>query len=859
VIRLSKTPLDASPTLSPGEHLGPYEIVKPLGAGGMGQVYRARDPRLRRDVAIKVLHPTLAMTPEHVARLVREARAAGSLNHPNILSVYDVEADTPTPYIVSELLQGEPLSHRLARGPLPCRKALEIGIEVAEALGAAHAKGIWHRDVKPSNVFLTGDGHVKLIDFGLVKLKTKATNVGPEDSTVDDTRAGGIHGTLGYMSPEQLLGEAVDNRTDIFALGAVLYEMVAGLPAFRRASASETTRALLSEEPIELLPGKATIAPALAVVVQRCLSKSREERFQSARDLAFHLRQIQDGAMPQRAVARGRRIRLLTAVGLAAAAIVAVAVSLWLGRFIARPTMPSFQQLTFHRGRIGGARFASEAGAVVYSEARERRPLEVWWISGPDSPEARSLGHEGADVLSVRPGKLALSLRRRFLVGARFVGTLADAPLGEGSPLELANNVEDADWDHAGERVAAVRSASVGEESRLEYPIGNVLYRTTGSIHSPRFSRDGRLIAFLEDPKGLGKGGHVSVVDLQGRLSRLTDDWASARGLAWSPGGKEIWFAAGDWSESRVLRAVDLEKRQRIVDRAPAALTLWDVAADGRVLLGRDEERRSLVGVPPGESAERDLSWFDSSGLADVSEDGRQILFDDRFGVYVRRTDGSPPVRLGLTEGSADDFSPDGTRVLATTASGRRLVVLPAGPGDPTPLEPHGITSYRGSLWFPDGEHILFNGTQAEGGLRSYVQDLRGGAPVPLTPVNRWVLSISADGQWAAATGPDQGVSVWPVAGGPPRLVPHSRAGDRPVAWSEDGRWLWVFRRGEVPAEVSRLEVSTGRRILWKTLQPLDSTGVYSITNFNVTRDGRAYFYSYDRQTSHLYLATGLR
>jgi Tol biopolymer transport system component len=849
---------DAGFSISPGDRLGPYEIVGPLGAGGMGEVYRARDPRLRRDVAVKVLRRSLSLTPEHAERLAREARAAGSLNHPNIVAVFDVGREGSLPYVVSELLEGESLRSRLARGPLPYRKALEYGIQIAEALGAAHEKGIWHRDVKPGNAFITTDSRVKLLDFGLVKLKARPAVVGSQDPTVDDTKAGGIHGTLGYMSPEQLLGESVDHRTDLFALGAVLYEMLAGVPAFRRASATETTRAVLSEDPVDLLERNHSLPPAVVAVVQRCLEKNKEERFQSARDLAFHLRQLQEAATAGRPRSAPRAVRrrvfVLSAVGVGLLA--GVASLLLVPR--QRP-VPGFEQLTFLRGRIGGARFASEAGAVVYSEAREGRPLEVWWLSGPDSPQSRLLGHRGSDILSVRAGKLALSLGRRFVVGERFTGTLAEAPMGEGSPLELAENVEDADWDPSGAQLAVARSATVGGESLLEYPAGHVLYRTSGSIRYPRFSRDGRWIAILEDPTGRGAGGRVAVVDLEGRLTPLTDHWASASGLAWSSTGDEIWFAAGGWRTNRALRAVDLKRRQRLILQTPASLTLWDIAPDGRVLLARDEERSALVGVPPGESTERDLSWFDTSGLADLSEDGQTLLFDDRFGVYIRRTDGSPPVHLGLKEGFGDDFSPDGKSVLATTASGSQLVVLPAGLGDPMPLPAHGIAAYRGALWFPDGRRVLFNGTLPGGSLRSYVQDLRGGAPSALTPENTWVLSISPDGEWAAAIGPDQGVSLWPVAGGRPRPVPSSQPGDRPVAWSADGRWLWVFHRGEVPAEVSRLEMATGRRELWRTLKPPDSTGVYCINDFKVTRDGRAYFYSYKRVLSQLYMANGLK
>jgi eukaryotic-like serine/threonine-protein kinase len=547
------------------------------------------------------------------------------------------------------------------------------------------------------------------------------------------------------------------------------------------------------------------------------------------------------------------------------AVIVALAVmagAVALAMFLLRAgSAPTFEQLTFRRGRIGGARFASEGRAVIYSEAREGNALEVWRVDLADSPASRFLDYPaGSDVLAARVGELALSVRRRFVLGERFVGTLAVAPIGGGTPREVAENIEDADWDPSGAQLAIARSSGdVGGQSQIEYPVGHALYKTAGSIRFLRVSRDGRRIAFLEDPVGRGVSGRVSVVDLDGRLTPLTEEWAGVRGLAWSASGDEIWFTAGGSRTNRALRAVNLEQKQRLVLEAPGSLTLWDIAPDGRVLLTRDEERRAVVGVPPGETVERDLSWFDNSGLADLSEDGRWLLFGDRFGVYLRATDGSPPIYLGLKDGFADDLSPDGKTVLATTLSGRQLVLLPSGAGDPQPLPAHGIVTYSGARWFPDGRRILFSGRESGRDLRSYIQDVKEGPPRALTPENTRALSISPDGAWTAAIGPGQAISLWPVAGGPSRPVHGSQAGDRPVAWSADGRSLWLFRRGEVPAHVFQLDIATGRRHLWKTLVPPDAAGVYSIIEFQVTPTGHAYFYSYTRLLSQLYLVRGLK
>jgi hypothetical protein len=850
---------DAVSALSPGDRLGPYEIQAPLGAGGMGEVYRARDPRIGREVALKVLHAFLA-SPEHVQRLAQEARAAGALNHPNILAVYDVGTQEGRPYIVSELLHGESLRQRLNRGALSPRKAVEYAIQIAHGLAAAHEKGIFHRDIKPENLFLTPDGRVKILDFGLAKVAPELT--GSSSPTSPLSHAGMAGGTPGYMAPEQVRGEPIDHRVDIFAFGVVLYEMLTGKRAFQGASAVEIMNAILKDEPPELPESATGVFPGLAQVVRRCLEKNREERFQSARDLSFHLQQLhgvshsRPGALveprPRRLAASWPVLAAMIAAAMAAAGIVA-----WQATY--RAPDPTFQQLTFKHGRIGSARFEPDGQSIVYSEARVGEPLEVWFKL-PGRPEARALGYDSADVLGIsRPGEVLLSLRPRFVGGERFSGTLARAPLaGGGAPREIVEEVEGADWDAEGARLAVVHSRGWGTPTRLEYPMGRTIYYTAGSIRCPRISPDGQSVAFLEDTAGLGIEGSVEVVDVNGSRKSLTKVWRDADGLTWSPRGDKIWFTAGDGESHRLLREVSLSGRQRVVTEAPGTLTVRDAARNGRVLVTQDDERLAVFCSPPGEAREVNLSWFDLSGLADLSADGRMVLFGDRGGIYIRRTDGSPALRLGLPDGYADALSPDLKWALCTTRQTDQLVLLPIGAGEPRPLPQHGITSYAGALWFPDGERILFNGRERDHGLRAYIMTLKGGAPRPVTPENAWVLSISPDGSMLAAISREEGISLWPVGGGAPTRVPGSQAYDRPVAWSEDGRWLWLFRRNEIPAKIERLEIATGRRQLWKMLVPAEG-GVYSILNFSVTPSGSAHCYSYRRKLSDLYLVDGLR
>jgi serine/threonine protein kinase len=284
--------------ISAGCRLGPYEVLGPLGAGGMGEVYRARDPRLGRDIAIKVLPSSFSKDPDRLRRFEQEARAAGILSHPNITSVYDIGSQDGAPYVVSELLEGEPLQSLLAGDRLSTRRAIGFAIQLAQGLAAAHEKGIVHRDLKPANVFVTTDGRVKILDFGLAKfLREDVSSVASGLSSMTATEPGAVLGTLGYMAPEQLRGKPADARSDIFSFGAILYEMLSGKRAFRGDSAADTVSAVLRDDPPDLSVTDRTISPGLERILRHCLEKNPEQRFQSARDLAFDLEAL-TGSLP---------------------------------------------------------------------------------------------------------------------------------------------------------------------------------------------------------------------------------------------------------------------------------------------------------------------------------------------------------------------------------------------------------------------------------------------------------------------------------------------------------------------------------------------------------------------------------
>src|SRR5580704_10882730 len=361
--------------LTPAAKLGPYEIKSQIGAGGMGEVYRARDARLNRDVALKILPESFARDADRLRRFEQETKAVAALNHPNIVAIYDVGEYNGSPYLVSELLEGESLRAVINHGPIPPRKVVEYAVQVANGLAAAHAKGIVHRDLKPENLFVGRDGRVKILDFGLAKLGTKGDPELEATMTSSHTAAGVVMGTASYMSPEQVRGEAVDARTDMFAFGAVLYEMLAGKRAFQRDTPPETMTAILREDVPEISELQPPVPPALDRIVRRCLEKNPEQRFQSAKDLAFGLEALSQlsgsgGATSAQAAIAAAKPAPQKTIALAAAALVIAAavggIGWWMGRQSGTVAPPQFSEITFRTGAVSNARFAPD-GSVVYA------------------------------------------------------------------------------------------------------------------------------------------------------------------------------------------------------------------------------------------------------------------------------------------------------------------------------------------------------------------------------------------------------------------------------------------------------------------------------------------------------------
>ena len=833
-------------TLATGTVLGAYEIVAPLGAGGMGEVYRARDTRLSRDVAIKVLPEEFFEGEERRHRFEREAKALASLNHPNVAAIYSFE-EVPSSslsssrhLLVMELIEGETLRHAFPPEPLGTKKILEIGAQIADGLAKAHASGIVHRDLKPENVMVSREGWVKILDFGLAKMTESRAQELSSAATEAGTIPGMVMGTVGYMSPEQASGRPVDFRSDQFSLGTILYELATGRRAFQRDTSAETIVAVMREEPEPIAKLNPRVPVPLRWIVERCLAKDAEQRYASTRDLARDLASLRD--------------RLSELSGEAAAGVAAPA-----------PSAPTFQRLSFRRGTILSARFAPDGRTVVYGAAWEGEPCRLF-STRPESPESSPLMLPDAEILAIsRTGQLAISLERRW--AGRFIwsGTLAQVPLAGGAPRELLENVHWADWGPEGAHLAVVRSVS--GKTRLEYPIGKVLYETGGWISHPRVSPKGDLVAFLDHPTLGDDEGSVVVVDRAGKATVLSKDWITAYGLTWSGDGQDVWFTGTRVGVARSVWCVSPAGKERLLVRTPGELTIQDAAPDGRILMTSDNGKVGVIGRPPGSDRDRDLSLLDWSLVRDISPDGRQILFDEsgegggaRHAVYVRRTDGSPAVHLG--EGWAGNFSPDGRWVASQSMppEGRRITLLPTKAGEPRDLPKDDLRVHR-AWWLPDGMRILAAANAPGEGLRLFVQSLEGQPPRPITGegIGMGFFPVSPDARVAAAQGPDGLFYGFPIEGGDPEFLPGLAAEDRPIRFSPDGKFLYAYRRGELPAHVIRLDLATGEKHASQELMPPDAAGVVEIVSVVLTPDVASYAYSYHRILSDLFLVEGLR
>ncbi|MDQ5856720.1 MAG: hypothetical protein M3542_00390 [Acidobacteriota bacterium] len=664
-------------------------------------------------------------------------------------------------------------------------------------------------------------------------------------------------------------GEPVDFRSDQFSFGSMLYEALGGEKPFWKKTAAETMSAIIREDPKPIGALRPDVPLPLRWIVERCLAKDPEERYASTRDLARdlagvrdHVSEITSGAelAVQAAPARKSKLPMITA----AAAIILLAVA---GGWLAararseKTKAPTFHRLTFRSGALHNARFTPDGQTVVYGATWAGEPQRLYTVR-PGSPESRSFEME-ADILAISTsGEMAVLINQNPLFG-----TLARVPFAGGVPRPAVEAVPyaGADWSPDGKDLAIVRN--VAARYRVEFPVGKVLYEGP-SIHGLRFSPGGDTIAFFQS----GETGSVMVIPRSGGNVKTVASGFSLPGGSpcWSADGKEIWFTgASEPGSPSGLHAVDLEGKVRLVAQMPGELELDDISRDGRVLLAHHTIIKSLRGLAPGESVERDLTWLDWSEPFDVSSDGKTILFSEvgeaggpTGSVYVRKMEGSPAVRLGEGRGLA--LSPDGSTVLVEFPNARdRLGLVPTGTGEPRTLPLAGFEEVSAAVWLPDGKAFLLSARERGKTWRIYRAELPEGKPRPLSAEGVGIPyfmtgAISPDGRSLLSAQSPGKFARYSLAGGEFRAIAGLEPGEWPIRWTSDGRTIYTRRDvPQGPSQIWRLDPDTGRRVLLREIRPADPGAV--VERVVVSADGRAYAYLVARAHAQLYVVEGLK
>ena len=856
-------------TLAPGTRIGPYEIVGPLGAGGMGEVYRARDTRLSRDVAIKILPADLVHDPERRARFEREAQAVSALNHPNIVTLYESGTSDVGPYLVLERVEGESLRSVLDAGPGPIKRLLDLGSQIAAGLAKAHAAGIVHRDLKPDNVMVTADGFAKILDFGLARLTLPDDGLGAAADTatfVKETESGLILGTLGYLSPEQAAGKPADFRADQFAFGALLYEMATGVRPFKRATLAESLTATIREEPEPVRSKRADLPAPLAWLIERCLAKSPDDRYASTKDLARDLAELRDrlseiskgpmvdtsGARP---IARSPVLRWTAALAAIAAVVAGTFV---VARRTAPQVIPSYQQLTFRREAVTGARF-SPGGRRVYYSAEYGDGLSKVYQTQLDSPVSTLVGIPNGVLLGVSSkGVLALlETDRRDTYNA--FGTLATVPAIGGSPHEIAADIRLAEWMADGERLIVIDA-----KGKCQIYNAKVMADCQGGSFL-RASPKNDEVAYA----GQLAGENAVVIQAPDGKQVAALPMHFIYGLAWTPDGQEVWFTGSETGSpnDRVLYALSRDGRHRLITRVPGAMTIYDIAQDGSALISTGAGWFG-INASNDNGEERPLEIAGRTRLAGLSHDGKWALLDEQRetgrGAYLASTDGIGLVPLN-TKDVARGLTPDWKFMLVQPPpdDAFRLTLLPTGAGEAREVPVPGFKGARPDAlaqWSVDGSRMFVQMDRADAPnvWRVYVRE-ENGSWRPVTPEGPSAkgFAVSPDGKKVAAM---SGFVVRILSADDGRVLRQLNGETGyPVKFSDDGQRLLLRAPGLYPARLYHRDLTTDRIEPWRTVAPADPTGVTTIDQVLVSHDERSFVYQYTRGLNDLYLMRNLR
>jgi len=832
--------------LAPGAILGQYEIRAPLGAGGMGEVYRAYDKRLDREVAIKVLPESLTSDADRLRRFEQEARAAAALNHPNILAVYQMATHDGVSYMVTELLDGETLRERLRRGPVPIRKAIDYAVQIAHGLAAAHDKGITHRDLKPDNLFVTREGRVKILDFGLAKVGPSKDSPGLEATQSIGTEPGMVMGTVGYMSPEQVRGKTSDHRSDIFAFGTILYEMVTGKQTFRKPTSADTMAAILNEEPPSISQIAPASPPGLQRVVHRCLEKRPEQRFQSASDMAFALEALSDSGT---ATSTGSHAQLGSPTSRRGSAIAGAALVVLLGLgvlayLLVRPTpvpkVSNYVQLT-HDGQAKGLIGTDGSRLYLYLQSREARGMAEMSTSGGEPRRMSILPSSNMLPVNLSPdGSELLAVDGR---GGPPSGPFWSVPVMGGSPRRL-EDVEgyDGAWSPDGKMLAYSNGSEIfvaksdGSESRKLVTMKNPTL-----IFNPVWSPDGTHLRFdVEDSLGAPSFlTYLWEVSIDGTgLHRLFPGWNSPPNGEccgqWTVDGKYFVFRSRQqiWALPRKKGFLGPEPKPIQLTFSPLSLGAPLPSADGKKLfvVGRTF-RGELVRYDLNSGQFAPFLGGISAEFVAFSKDGQWAAYVSYPGATLWRskTDGSERLQLTYPPAYAGfpRWSPDGTKIVFYETfpdKPARIYEVPREGGNPRQLMPDSPDAQVDPHWSPDGNRIVFGGNGGDPASSIRILDLAT-HQISMLPGSEGMFSPSwsPDGRYISALSAD--VKRLMLFDFQSQKWTGLATGSLGFAnWTKDGQYLQLFEQSPTWA-VIKIRVSDGKRETVLDLKNVPLTG----------------------------------